>query len=190
MVGGRIFILMSLSLLILSGCATMALPPPPPVISENKGRLLITRSADDMLYATTAARLFVNGKEAGALMRGQTVPIEVAPGEVELSTDAPLTMGSYALKIPVEAGLEVRLQLATRGGHFVGAMTGLAGMLVDAAINDNKGPFTLTILSKNYEPHGNSLEARLVSLNSFYASGKYTEAEYVVRRKAILEYAY
>lgn len=183
----RQLLLQACCLILLAGCAVQTLPPPPPVIGADKGRIVISRT-DDIIYATLAARIAVNGNYVSNVMRGQTVSMEVDPGAVKVAADAPMTMGEFMLSFQIEPGMEVRLSLAPRGANFIGAMSGLGGMLVEAAINDNKGPFSLTLLSIGHEPTGNTLEARLLSLNALRAKGIYSEAEYQSRRKAIIDY--
>lgn len=160
---------------------------PPPAMSANKARFIVERPSDDFLYGMTAARLKVNDQVVGAIMRGQTLTLEVEPCDIRIAADAEMSMGSSMLQFQVEPGMEIRLQLTTRGSHFVGALGGLAGMVVEAAASDNKGAFTLTHLTTGYAPQGDSLEQRILSLNALYAKGVFTQAEYQERRRAILD---
>lgn len=160
---------------------------PPPAMSANKARFIVERPSSDVLYGMTGARLLVNDNVVGVVMRGQTFTFEVEPGDVRVTVDAPMTIGSYSMQYQLEPGMEIRLQLTTRGGHFIGALGGLGGMLVDAAVSDNKGAFVFTLLTTGYAPQGNTLEQRILSLNALYAKGVFTQAEYQERRSAILD---
>jgi hypothetical protein len=172
---------------LLAACTSAKLPPPPPAISANKGRVVLTRT-DDVVFGQNGARIWVNDREVSVLMRGQTVGVEVPVGKVKIGVDAVLSMGMFEMTFDMEPGLEVRLAVAPRGANFVAGFAGLAGMLAEAAISQNKGPFSLAFLSKGYEPSGDSLEERLRSLNALRDKGEYSEAEYAERRKSILSY--
>jgi len=140
--------LLSLFLLgILSGCATthsgVVQSPSTISVPSGKAKLVVTRNTD-ALFLGVQARVDVNGERVVELWRGESYAAALQPGKVVISTDAWSTPGRFLAHFNIEADREYVFEISPRGGHMATlTFFGIAGAAIDAAIDENTGPFSI-----------------------------------------------
>ena len=142
----RLF-LASVLLGILSGCATthpgVVQSPSAISVPQGKAKLVITRNTE-ALFLGVQARVDVNGERVAELWRGESYAAALPPGKVVLSTDAWSTPGRFLAHFNMEADREYTFEISPRGGHMATlTFFGIAGAAIDAAIDENTGPFSI-----------------------------------------------
>jgi len=133
----------------ISGCATthpsVVQSPSSIPVPSGKSKLVITRNTD-ALFLGVQARIDVNGERAVELWRGESYAKVLSPGKVIISTDAWSTPGRFMAHFNVEPNKEYILEISPRGGHYAtSTLFGVLGSAVDAAVDENTGPFAITL---------------------------------------------
>ncbi len=133
-------------LLLLSGAVPFgAFADEGAAIPPGKVRLTITRSSA-FLYLALSARVDVNGQRIANLGRGDTFSDVFDAGKLVITTDHWSSPGKFTVAINAEPGAEYKLELSPREASFLpGALFGIVGLAVDAAVENNSGLFKLVI---------------------------------------------
>jgi len=114
-------------------------------VSPGKARLTITRSSA-FLYVALSARLDVNGVRIADLGRGDTYSGIFDAGKLSITTDHWSSPGKFTVVLNAESGAKYKLELSPREDSFLpGALFGVVGLSVDAALENNSGLFKLVI---------------------------------------------
>lgn len=145
----RSFALAIVMLSTLLGCATthpgVVQSPSSILASKGQAKLVITRNTD-ALFLGVQARVDVNGERVAELWRGDSYAVAMQPGKILLSTDAWSTPGRFLAHFDMEADKEYVFEISPRGGHMATlTFFGIAGAAIDAAIDENTGPFAITL---------------------------------------------
>lgn len=139
-------------LLNLVGCASpgasiRAVPQTPP--QNGMTRITVERSAEFM-YMALSANVRVNGQGIGALSRGDIAAIDIPPGRTTVSVDTSSSPGTFSISFITQPNRNYFLAVSPRSDSFLpGAMFGLLGAAVDAAVNENAGLFQVVGKTEN-----------------------------------------
>lgn len=132
-------------LIALSSLAALGADPVAAKARKSGGaRLTLTRTTDVLYFAATAI-VRVNGKQVASLGRGESATVTIAPGANKVAVDAFLQPGSFVLDLHARPGGNYAIEISPRGESYASVVVfGLAGVLIDAAANNNKaGAFKL-----------------------------------------------
>lgn len=143
-----------ISSIFLSGCAAkhpnVVQSSMSVTVPQGHGKLVITRNSD-MLFMGVPVRIDVNGQRAVELWRGETYAAPISPGRVTLLADAWSTPGKFQTHFNIESNKEYIFEVSPRSEHFSTlAFFGVIGAAIDAAVDENTGPFSL--LLKDIQP--------------------------------------
>lgn len=132
--------------LLLGGCASTTsssgASKPPVGVESGKARLVLTRNTDAQYFAVNA-RVDLNGERVAELSRGQSFITNVNPGKINFSLDAWGWSGRYLTSVNLEADKTYVYEVGPRSGSLGTALAfGAIGTAVDAALNENTGPFS------------------------------------------------
>lgn len=117
-------------------------------LAEKSGRLKIVR-AEQFAASLSGARLKVDDKEVANLDNGDWKVIDVPAGRHRLTVDHWSHINVYNLDVNVKPGMLYTLEVSPRDDAVVaGAIFGLAGSLVEAAVNENGGTFQIKLISE------------------------------------------
>lgn len=133
----------------ISGCATthpgVVQSPSSIQAPPGKAKVVITRNTD-ALFLGVQARIDVSGDRVAELWRGESYTGVLQPGKVILSTDAWSTPGRFMAHFNAEPDKEYVFEISPRGGHYATLVFfGIVGSAVDSAIDENTGPFAITL---------------------------------------------
>jgi hypothetical protein len=134
---------------LLSGCGTTG--------AENAGlagrplktshaRLRIQRS-DELMAAGPAARVKLDGREIANLGVGGSTMLDVPAGARKIAVDQEGHPRTYSITLHAKPGMLYTLEISPRGeAVMAGAVFGLVGTLVEAAVNENGGTFQIRVV--------------------------------------------
>ena len=106
--------------------------------------VVITRT-DEFLYVGVPATIEVNGQSFASLWKGQSHSGALRPGPTTIRAHAWRHTGKYRISFTAQPGKTYRLVVSPRGESIMpGVVFGLAGTLIDAAVNENAGAFKIT----------------------------------------------
>ncbi|MDC7787251.1 DUF2846 domain-containing protein [Rhodoplanes sp. TEM] len=133
------------ALVLLAACATTgALEPQTKALDTRQSRLYFVRESS-FLYSGGAPNVLVDGQEVGRLGNGSSFFVDRPPGPHQVVLETPLNPGRYAATVTTKPGGVYYLKIGPRGDHLaIGIIAGLAGQIIDAAVSENSGPYTLT----------------------------------------------
>lgn len=115
-------------------------------LKASHARLKITRSSE-FVAAVPAARVKVDGREIADLGVGGSTMLDIAAGSHKIAVDALGHPNAYAITLQAKAGMLYALEISPRGeAAIAGAMFGMVGMLVEAAVNENGGTFQIRVV--------------------------------------------
>lgn len=112
--------------------------------SPGKSNIDIYRT-EDLLYMAAKATVDINGERVAELWRGESFSANYDPGRLVITTDSWGSPGEFTLVITTEPDTEYLLEISPREELMNSALFGYAGAIVDAEVNENSGPFKLTI---------------------------------------------
>jgi hypothetical protein len=128
----------------VAGCASTPTQPisigSPP---SGQAQLVITRT-DEFMYALVSPAIEVNGVKVAELARGQTYATAGPPGPVTVAVYHWQHPGRYRITINTQAGKTYRMIVSPRSeSMYFGLVGGLAGITIDAIVNENSGIFQI-----------------------------------------------
>lgn len=182
------------ALLLLCAVAFGASASDESAVPPGKARLAIARTSA-FLYLTLSARVDVNGQRIADLGRGETYSGVFDAGRLSITTDHWSSPGKFTVALNAESGAEYKLELSPREDSFLpGALFGIVGLAVDAAVENNSGLFKLVIKDvQKSAAVGNAegtkpptVEERLAELKKLYDKGLLSHEIYVERQREIL----
>jgi hypothetical protein len=111
-----------------------------------QGRASITVTRPDALYAVLASvDLELNGVRIAKLENGGRFAAAIPPGNATLSVSMWSAPGRYKISFKAVPGRRYAFVVTPRSEQVVaGVLGGLAGMMIDTAVNENSGPFKIT----------------------------------------------
>lgn len=117
-------------------------------LAQKSGRLKIVR-AEQFAASLSGARLKIDDKEVANLDNGGWEVIDVPAGKHKLTVDHWSHVNVYDLVVNVKPGTLHTLEISPRDEAVVaGALFGLAGSLVEAAVNENGGSFQIKLIDE------------------------------------------
>jgi hypothetical protein len=143
------FCFMLLAGALIAGCGTTSdenasLAGKP--LKAAHARLKIQRTSE-VMAAMPSARVRVDGREISQLGVGGSIMLDVPAGSRKIVVDAFGHPNAYSMTLHAKPGMLYTLEVSPRTESVVaGAMFGLAGMLVEAAVNENGGTFQVRIV--------------------------------------------
>jgi hypothetical protein len=134
---------------LLSGCgstgaenAELAGRP----LKGSHARLKIQRS-NELMAAGPAARVKLDGRVIANLGVGSSTMLDVPAGARKITVDQEGHPNAYSITLQAKASMLYTLEISPRGEAVMsGALFGLVGMMVEAAINENGGTFQIRIV--------------------------------------------
>jgi hypothetical protein len=114
--------------------------------AQAQGRASITVTRPDGLYAAlTAVDVELNGVRVAKLDNGGTFKAAIPPGNTTLGVTIWSSPGRYKISFKAVPGKRYAFVVTPRGEQMVaGLLGGLAGMMIDTAVNENSGAFKIT----------------------------------------------
>jgi len=136
------------ALLLLGGCATTT-------TGELQTKLQTARQArvyflrENSFGYAVALNIKVNGEKVGEIATGSSFFVDREPGEYTLTVDHPLAPGRFSTRIVLRPGGVYYVEVAPRTeGMMVGLIAGLPGQLLESAVSENSGQFSLVPLEE------------------------------------------
>jgi hypothetical protein len=108
-------------------------------------RLRIYRT-NEVMAAVPSARVRVDGSEIAQLGVGGSIMLDVPAGSRKIVVDAFGHPNEFSMTLNAKPGMLYTLEVSPRAESVMAGMFGLAGMLVEAAVNQNGGTFQLRIV--------------------------------------------
>lgn len=108
-------------------------------------RLKIYRTSE-VMAAVPSARVRVDGREVSQLGVGGSITLDVPAGSRKIVVDAFGHPNEFAMTLNAKPGMLYELEVSPRAESVMAGMFGLAGMLVEAAVNQNGGTFQIRIV--------------------------------------------
>jgi hypothetical protein len=114
--------------------------------AQAQGRATITVTRPEALYAVlTAVDVEVNGVRVAKLDNGKTFKTAIRPGNTTLGVTIWSSPGRYKISFKAAPGKHYAFVVTPRSEQVVaGLLGGLAGMMIDTAVNENSGAFKIT----------------------------------------------
>jgi hypothetical protein len=112
-----------------------------------KARVKIVR-AEEFAAGARGARVKVDGKQVADLGGGGSTVLDVAAGSHDVVVDIWDHPNVYKLKLQAKPGMLYTLEVTARDQAVVAGMFGVAGMLAEAAANENGGVFQIRVVSE------------------------------------------
>jgi hypothetical protein len=118
----------------------------PPSGAQAQGRATITVTRPEGLYGALASvDVELNGVRVAKLENGGRFTAAIPPGNTTLSATMWSAPGRYKISFKAAPGRRYAFVLTPRNEQMVaGLLGGLAGMMIDTAVNENSGPFKIT----------------------------------------------
>jgi hypothetical protein len=109
-------------------------------------RLKVQRS-DELMAAGPAARIKLDGRVIANLGVGGSTMLDVPSGARKIGVDQDGHPNAYSMTLQAKPGMLYTLEVSPRGeAVMAGAMFGLVGMMVEAAVNENGGTFQIRVV--------------------------------------------
>jgi hypothetical protein len=168
-------------ILLLSGCVSappLKSAPTQNVVSDNRARIVFTRSTD-FLYLALDARVSVNGQVVAALPRGESTYSDVSPGTVTISVDHPTAPGTFTISFATKAGDTYNTRISPRDFSFgAGALFGVAGLAIEASPG-NGGLFRVDLVSVTENQNKQFVEKPIISKKHNTSINLQSENDYI-----------
>ncbi|HMJ42674.1 MAG TPA: hypothetical protein VK522_10400 [Pseudolabrys sp.] len=118
----------------------------PPSGAQAQGRATITVTRPGELYAALASvDVELNGVRVGKLESGGTFKAAIPPGNTTVGVSIWSSPGRYKISFKAVPGRRYAFVVTPRSEQMVaGLLGGLAGMMIDTAVNENSGSFKIT----------------------------------------------
>jgi hypothetical protein len=113
-------------------------------LGNGNARLKIVR-AEEFVAGARAARVKLDGKQVADLGTGGATVLDVAAGGHEVVVDLWDHPNVYRMKLDVKPGMLYTLEVTARSETAVAGMFGMAGILAEAAANENGGVFQIRV---------------------------------------------
>jgi hypothetical protein len=115
-------------------------------LKPSQARLKIQRS-NELMAAGPAARIRLDGREIAFLGVGGSTLLDVSAGVRNITVDQEGHPNVYTMTLKAKAGMFYTLEVSPRSeAVMAGAMFGLVGMMVEAAVNENGGTFQVRVV--------------------------------------------
>jgi Protein of unknown function (DUF2846) len=136
------------ALLLLAACATASLESQTKMQDPRQARIYFLREST-LLYVAATPNIKVNGEEVGRVANGSYFFVDRPAGKYNITLEMPLTPGRFAADVTVRPGAVYYVKVSPRAEHwFIGAAAGLVGHVLEAAVSENSGPYSLTALDE------------------------------------------
>jgi hypothetical protein len=114
--------------------------------AQAQGSASITVTRPDGLYAAlTAVDVELNGVRVAKLDNGGTFKAAIRPGNTTLGVTLWSSPGRYKISFKAAPGKRYAFVVTPRGEQVMaGLLGGLAGVMIDTAVNENSGAFKIT----------------------------------------------
>jgi hypothetical protein len=137
---------------MLAGCGggevrpeTAALASAP--LAKSQARLKIYRTSE-FVGSLADARLKIDGRDAPALSDGEVRIVDVPAGKHEIVVDSWSHPNVFKLDVQAKAGVMYELEISPREEAVAAGMFGLAGLLIEAAANENGGSWQIKLVKQ------------------------------------------
>jgi hypothetical protein len=115
-------------------------------LKPSHARLKIQRS-NELMAAGPAARVKLDGRQIANLGAGGSTMLDVPTGAHKITVDQEGHPNVYSITLQAKPGMLYTLEVSPRGeAVMAGAMFGLVGMMVEAAVNENGGTFQIRVV--------------------------------------------
>lgn len=130
----------------VTGCAGLETTPPAGAMLAGQARLKLTR-VSGVLYMGAQANVRVNGQEVANLWRESSTTVNLSPGANVITVGALLHPGVWTINLNAKPGATYAVEISPRVESYAPVLiAGLAGSMVDAAVNENAGAFQMRLL--------------------------------------------
>jgi hypothetical protein len=130
----------------VTGCAGLETTPPAGAMLAGQARLKLTR-VSGVLYMGAQANVRVNGQEVANLWRDSSTTVNLSPGANVITVGALLHPGVWTINLHAKPGATYAIEISPRVESYAPVLiAGLAGSMVDAAVNENAGAFQMRLL--------------------------------------------
>jgi hypothetical protein len=137
-------VLVLCALPLLAACATQSLESQAKTQERSQARIYFLRESS-LLYMAGTPNLKVNDQEVGRVANGSSFFVDRPPGTYKITLETPMAVGRYAAEVKLRAGAVYYVKISPRAGNYVvGLAAGLAGQLLEAAVSENSGPYSVT----------------------------------------------
>jgi hypothetical protein len=108
--------------------------------------LTLTR-VSGLLYVSLPATVTINGRQVASLWSGSSSSVAIAPGPNSVSVSGWSYPGTWTVTLNARPGAHYVAEISPRGDSIApGILFGLAGGMVDAAVNkDSSGAFQMRV---------------------------------------------
>ena len=114
----------------------------------SKARIKIYRT-QELASSGVAASVKVDGRQIASLGVGGSTLLDVSAGSHKISIEGGMHPNAYAITLQAKPGMLYALEISPRSEAVVAGMFGLVGMMVEASVNENGGPFQVRVAEAN-----------------------------------------